>query len=204
MTRRVRGGLPAKFCSALIRLSAVPAPLLVAALVVLGPASAAEGKKTNPVKPPEILARGASLPAPVARMRDAILEAARGGDIEAMRPVLESNELRPVVSFGGEQDAIRYWKENSAKGDGREFLAAMAEVLEMPAAHVNAGAPEEMFVWPYLAELELEKLTPAQQVDLYRLVTPEMAGTMKEFGGYIHYRLGIGKDGTWHFFVAGD
>ncbi|MGE3624847.1 MAG: hypothetical protein AB7G34_00600 [Hyphomicrobiales bacterium] len=197
-------GLPAKFARMFMRISA---GVWLAALLATGAppsASSAEGKKANPAKPPEILMRDAALPAPVARMRDAILEAARGGDIEAMRPVLESNELRPVVSFGGGQDAIRYWKENSATGDGREILAAMIEVLEMPAAHVHAGAPEEMYVWPYLAELELEKLTPAQQVDLYRLVTPETAKTMKDFGGYIHYRLGIGRDGTWHFFVAGD
>jgi hypothetical protein len=61
-----------------------------------------------------------------------------------------------------------------------------------------------MYVWPYLAELPLGKLTSAQQVDLYRLMTHEEIKTMKEFGGYIHYRLGIGRDGTWHYFVAGD
>ncbi|MGD9869121.1 MAG: hypothetical protein AB7U38_14105, partial [Hyphomicrobiales bacterium] len=131
-------GLPAKFARMFMRISA---GVWLAALLATGalpPASSAEGKKANPAKPPEILMRDAALPAPVARMRDAILEAARGGDIEAMRPVLESNELRPVVSFGGGQDAIRYWKENSATGDGREILAARIEVLEMAPAHVHA------------------------------------------------------------------
>jgi hypothetical protein len=35
-------------------------------------------------------------------------------------------------------------------------------------------------------------------------MTPDEAKNMKEFGSYIHYRLGLGPDGTWHFFVAGD
>ena len=41
-----------------------------------------------------------------------------------------------------------------------------------------------MYVWPYLAELPLGKLTSAQQVDLYRLMTHDEVKTMKEFGDY--------------------
>ncbi|MGE0613885.1 MAG: hypothetical protein AB7O70_16215, partial [Hyphomicrobiales bacterium] len=71
-------GLPAKFTRMFMRISA---GVWLAALLATGappPASSAEGKKANPAKPPEILMRDAALPAPVARMRDAILEAARG------------------------------------------------------------------------------------------------------------------------------
>lgn len=153
---------------------------------------------------PEVYSSVAKLPAPVRAMRDAILEAARSGDIEALRPVLESNELKPTVSFGGADDPVEFWKQTSGDGRGREIMAVMSEILEMPFARIDAGTSNEMYVWPYLAELPLEKLTPAQQVDLYRLVTPEELKTMKQFGGYIHYRLGIGRDGTWHYFVAGD
>lgn len=137
-------------------------------------------------------------------MHGAILEAARSGDIETLVPVLEMNELKPTVSFGGSEDPITFWKRTSGDGEGRQILATLSEILEMPYAHVNAGKDEEMYVWPYLAEQSLDKLAPAQLVDLYRLVTPEEVKAMKEFGGYIHYRLGIGRDGTWHYFVAGD
>ncbi|MGI9386706.1 MAG: hypothetical protein ACR2OX_04690 [Methyloligellaceae bacterium] len=145
-----------------------------------------------------------ALPERVRAMRDAILEAARTGDIEEMRPVLESNELMPTVSFGGASDPIAYWKESSGDKKGREILAILVEILEMPFVRLSKGTSNEMFVWPYLAEIDLEKLTPEQEVDLYRLVKPVEVKAMQEFGGYIWYRLGIGPDGTWHFFVAGD
>ena len=145
-----------------------------------------------------------ALPERVRAMRDAILEAARTGDIEEMRPVLESNELMPNVSFGGAKDPIAYWKESSGDKKGREILAILVEILEMPFVRLAKGTSNEMYVWPYLAELDLEKLTPEQEVDLYRLVKPVELKSMREFGGYIWYRLGIGPDGTWHFFVAGD
>lgn len=144
------------------------------------------------------------LPERVRAMYRSILETARAGDVEEMLPVLESNELMPEVSFGGADDPIKYWKESSGDKHGREILAVLVEILSMPYVHVSKGTDNEMFVWPYLAQAELEKLTPAQEVDLYRLVKPTEAKAMREFGGYIWYRLGIGPDGTWHFFVAGD
>lgn len=137
-------------------------------------------------------------------MREMILTAARSGDIEALRPVLETNELKPTISFGGAQDPIRFWKETSGDGQGREIMAVLSEILEMDFVIINAGTSNEMYIWPYLAEMSLAKLNPAQQVDLYRLVTPKQVKAMKDFGGYVHYRLGIGRDGTWHYFVAGD
>jgi hypothetical protein len=56
-------------------------------------------------------------------------------------------------------------------------------------------------VWPYFAELAPDKLTPAQEVELLRLVPAEALGEMKRQGRYTHYKLGIGADGTWHFFL---
>jgi len=153
---------------------------------------------------PQIHSGLAQLPEQVRKMREMILKAARSGDIEALRPVLETNELKPTVSFGGAEDPIRFWKQTSGDGQGREIMAILTEILEMDFVRMDAGTSNEMYIWPYLAELPLDKLTPEQQVDLYRLVTPKQAKAMKEFGGYIHYRLGIGRDGTWHYFVAGE
>jgi hypothetical protein len=153
---------------------------------------------------PEVHSDISVLPDRVADMRNAILEAARSGDIEALRAVLDSNELKPTVSFGGSDDPIKLWKQTSGDGQGREIMAILAEILEMDFARVNAGTSNEMYVWPYLAEMPLGKLTSAQQVYLYRLMTHDDVKTMKEFGGYINYRHGIGRDGTWNYFVSGD
>ena len=180
-------------------------PLACALLcfLIAGPILALETRAAKS-RTPEIHTDLSALPAPVGRMRDRILEAARSGDISALHPVVEMNELKPTISFGGASDPVAYWKQTSGDGQGREIMAIMSEILEMPFARTDAGTSNEMYVWPYLAVLPPDKLTPAQQVDLYRLVTPKEAKTMNEFGSYIHYRLGIGRDGTWHFFVAGD
>lgn len=144
------------------------------------------------------------LPPRVLEMRAAILQAARSGNLEQMRQALEMNEILPVVSFGGETDPIAYWKGISNDGAGYDILSILAEIFSMPFAIVGAGTPEESYVWPYLAELPITQLKPAQQVDLYRLLPHDAIKLMQEKEQYLHYRAGIGKDGTWHYFVAGD
>ncbi len=47
-------------------------------------------------------------------------------------------------------------------------------------------------------------LTPEQKVELFKIVTGADYKDMVDFGAYNFYRLGIGADGTWHFFVTGD
>lgn len=144
------------------------------------------------------------LPPPVARMRAQIIAAARTGDIEKLRPVIEANEMPPIFSFGGEDDAIAYLRSISGDPDGREILAIMIEILEAGYAHLDPGTPQEMYVWPYFHAVPFEVLTPEQEVELYKIITPQDRKGMEDYGGYTFFRLGIGPDGTWHFFVAGD
>jgi hypothetical protein len=140
------------------------------------------------------------LPDPVKRMLESMVEAAQSGDIETMRPVLESNELKPMVSAGAVDDPIAYWKRVSTDGEGREILAAMLDVLSSGYVRVGEGR-EEMFVWPYFAEADLRQLAPAQEVDLYRMMPPRAAATMKRSGRYDYFRIGIAPDGVWHYFL---
>ena len=144
------------------------------------------------------------LPKPVARMREQIIAAAQTGELERLRPVVEVNELPPLVSFGGETDPIAYWREAGGDPDGREIMAIMIEILDSGFVHLDEGTPQEMYVWPYFYALRLDSLTPSQEVELYKLITPHDRQGMEEFGAYNFFRLGIGPDGTWHFFVAGD
>ncbi len=64
-----------------------------------------------------------------------------------------------------------------------------------------AKAEDEMYVWPYFAETDLAKLTPAQEVELYRIVAPSLGVPMKKGGKYSYYRLGISPNGVWHYFL---
>jgi len=148
----------------------------------------------------EVLYDFTALPDPVKHMLMAIAGAAESGNIEAMRPVFESNELKPMVSASFVDDPIAFWKKASADGTGRDLLAAMLNVLS--SGYVRKGqGKDEIFVWPYFAETDLAKLTPAQEVELYRIVPPELALAMKKSGKYSYYRLGVSPSGVWQYFL---
>jgi hypothetical protein len=149
---------------------------------------------------PQVLYDPTKLPDPVQRMLREIILAAESGDIENMRTVLESNELRPMIAPSYVDDPIAYWKKESADGNGRDILAAMLNVLASGFVRVGKGL-DEMYVWPYFAEIDLTKLTPAQEVKFYRVVPPQLAVPMKRSGKYSYYRLGISPKGVWQYFI---
>jgi hypothetical protein len=149
---------------------------------------------------PEVLYDFNALPDPVKRMLTQIAGAAESGNIEAMRTVFESNELKPMVAESFVDDPIALWKRQSADGTGRDVLAAMLNVLSSGYVRVKDGK-DEIFIWPYFAATDLTKLTPAQEVELYRIVPPGLAIAMKQSGVYSYYRLGVSPTGVWQYFL---
>ena len=149
---------------------------------------------------PQVLYDFNALPDPVKRMLEKMATAAQSGEIETMRPVLESNELKPMVAASHVDDPIALWKKQSADGSGRDVLATMLNVMSAGYARVGQGA-DEMYVWPYFAETGLSKLTSSQEVELYRIVPRELVAAMKTSGKYSYYRLGIAPNGVWHYFL---
>ncbi|GEC30065.1 hypothetical protein N181_05265 [Sinorhizobium fredii USDA 205] len=169
--------------------------------------AATETKDAAPevVQPVEVLADVSKIPAPVARMRELIVEAAASGDIERLRPLLGKGPTQTQVSgSGGEEDPIATLKGLSGDQDGVEILAILLDVLSTGFVLADKGTPEEAYVWPYFAEKPLASLTPPEKVDLFRLVTAGDFAGMEELGNYNFYRVGITPDGQWKFFVAGD
>jgi hypothetical protein len=187
--------------------------------VYCGPAGALEkrapapqtqdkGLSQPPAKGPALSsAKEKPLPSQVEEMRQAILAAALSGRVEELRVPLDWNEMKPDVTPDVKDDPIAYWKKVSGDGEGREVLAALANMLQMRPAAVPLGKDPEnnlIYVWPYLAEAKLDALSPAEQVDLLRLVNPEAAKTMRETKKWTWWRLVIGADGTWHSFKKGE
>jgi len=148
---------------------------------------------------PKVLHDMGALPDSVQRMLREIILAAQTGKIAEMRPVLESNELKPMVAAAHVDDPIVYWKEQSVDGTGRDVLGAMLNILSSGFVLTGKGR-DSMYVWPYLAEADLTKLTPAEEVELYRIVPPKRAQAMMKKGAYTYYRLGISPEGVWHYF----
>lgn len=161
-------------------------------------------QSTKPAAPPEIITDLSRLPVAVARMRERILAAARSGDLQQLVAVMQSNATMPVFSFSNEKDPAEYWRRNYPDSEGVELLSILIGILESGFVHAEPGTPQEVYLWPYFARMPLASLTPEQKVELFRLVTGSDFKEMVEFGAYQFYRLGIGPDGAWHFFVAGD
>ena len=158
----------------------------------------------NPAGTPEIITDLSVLPAPVARTRERILAAAQSGDLQKLLTVMQMNETMPIFSFSNESDPVAFWKSNYPDSDGVEVLSILVTILQTGFTHVDKGTPQEMYLWPYFTRMPLKNLTPEQKVELFRVITGSDYKDMLDFGAYSFYRLGIGPDGTWHFFVAGD
>lgn len=166
------------------------------------PAAPPRAGPTQPARP--ALERDLSpLPPLVAAMRERILEAARSGDPERMRIAIERNETPPVLLRGRRGDAVALLKEKSADPDGRDILARLIGVLEAPHARLHPGRPQEMFVWPGHAERDLAALTPEEIVELLRAVPYAVLRDSLDKKAYQGDRIGIGPDGTWHYFITG-
>jgi hypothetical protein len=141
-----------------------------------------------------------ALPDPIKNTLQHIVEAAQNGNIDEMLPVLQENELPPMLAAAAVSDSIAFWRKASVDGEGRDILAAMLNVFSSGFVRTGEGK-DAMYVWPYFAETDLTKLTPAQEVELYRIVPPAQALEMEKAGKYTYYRAGIGSDGVWHYFL---
>lgn len=153
---------------------------------------------------PDIRYDEAALPQAVRDVRRKIIEATKTGDVESLRPIIEANEEPPAFPGDDGGDPIAALKLLSGDEQGREILAILQEVLEAGYVHVDAGTPQEMYIWPYFTRVPLANLTGPQLVELFRLVTAGDFADMQDKGVYSFYRAGIAPDGTWRFFEDGD
>ena len=193
-----------------IRLGVLVA-LTVAVLVHSVPAGLAKKAQNNPATapatktvPPTVAPASLEpLPPAVTEMRDTILAAVRSGNIEDLKPALQWNEMPPVIATTAVDDPIAHWKSVSGDGQGREILAILENLFAAGHAVLPVGRDVEnnkLFVWPRFAEMDLSKLRPEDEVQLYRLVTPAEVKTMIAKKRWLGYRLAIGAEGTWHTF----
>src|SRR5467141_427021 len=118
--------------------------------------------------------------------------------------VMQANPTLPVFSFSEDKDPIAFWKANYPDSEGIEVLSILVTLLETGFVRVDDGTGQETYVWTYLVRMSLKALTPQQRVELFRIITGADYKDMTAFGAYSFYRLGIGADGSWQFFVAGD
>lgn len=169
------------------------------------PNGATQGADDPDAPLPEILYDLEKLPEPVRRMRQLILDAAKTGDIEKLRALIGTGDDATQLSLAEvEGDAIEFLRGLSGDTEGQEILAILEEVLTSGYVHLDPGTPQELYAWPYFFAMPLEKLTPEQRVELFKIVTAGDYEDMRNYGTYTFYRAGIAPDGQWVFFVAGE
>ncbi len=154
--------------------------------------------------PAEIIRDLSTLPAPVKALREKLVEAAASGDIERLRPLIEGTPKPPQIMNNESDDPIDTLKNFSGDPEGQEILAIMLDLLATGAARIDAGTPDEAYVWPYFTGKPLSELTPPERVELLRIVTAGDLMGMEETGNYNFYRIGISPDGQWKFMAGGD
>lgn len=149
----------------------------------------------------------AALPARVREMRALLLAAARSGDIEELRPVVERNETMPIFASGPQRprtfaDAIDFLKARSFDGAGRETLALIAAILEQPYVRVTRG-PVVTYAWPSFALAPPAAPTDDERAQMWRCVRFSAFASAPEAAPPAVERIGVGADGTWHYFWSG-
>jgi hypothetical protein len=168
------------------------------------PASAPSPSAQTSEKTPKGQVYTGTLPPNVIDMREMILAAVHSGRIEDLQAAIDQNELPPEGGAPQGTGLIEHLRKTSADGAGREMLAILDNLLKSEPTLLPIGRDAEnngVYVWPAVAEADLEKLTPAQEVSLYRLMPVAQAKAMIAAKKWSWWRLAIGADGTWLTFL---
>lgn len=144
-----------------------------------------------------------ALPAPVAKMREAIRAAAAARDYGALGKLTDPSMF--TYSFGDEGgDPVKYWE--SVDAEGTDIRTTIVALLDMSCAVVEEEDSKE-YVWPAAAEVPYAELTAEEKAALEKLYPGKVEDQYVEgtsTGYYASWRLYIDEDGHWASFVAGD
>jgi hypothetical protein len=138
-----------------------------------------------------------ALPGPVAEKHEAIVDAAHALDYEELKTLLDPKTF--TYSFGEGGDPIGYWRRLVEQGEMPILGDYLPTVLAMPWARQGP-----LYVWPSAHAKKPSRWTQEDRKALERLYTEEEIRQFERAGSYLGWRVGIRKDGTWLFFVAGD
>ncbi len=134
------------------------------------------------------------LPEPVAATRRQLARLAASCDYEGLAEL--AREHGTTLSFGDASDPVDFWVAEGRQGE--DPLEILARVLATtPAQDTEAG----YWAWP---AAHLDPGDEGSWAELERIFGPETVGDLRQYEGYLGWRVGIADDGTWWFFVAGD
>lgn len=173
-------GLAAISIAALAACDAPLPPQTVGAAVVAPPPA------ENPL--PDAVA------ATVARLREV---AATGSYRDLARMASETPGFRSNAGGMSHQD---YWYLKLRTGD---WPMAQVERLLSYRYALTETPRGKVYVWPWLATLSGEEITPAAGREIDRMLGEGQADALRQGDIWPGYVLGIAEDGTWLYFVSG-
>jgi hypothetical protein len=137
------------------------------------------------------------LPQAVVMTRQAILDAAQAQDWDALRELIPDRGF--TFSFGGERDPIRYWQMLESEG----HVPVVGDILPSVLG-TEPGRSRGVYIWPAQAAEDPADWDEEDLEALRQIHADEDIRSFQEIGLYVGWRVGIDRDGTWVFFVAGD
>lgn len=127
-----------------------------------------------------------------------------------LREIAATGTYRDMARLAGETPGFRsnsagmthqeYWYLKMRAGD---WPMAQAEKLLSYRFAIADSPIGKVYIWPWMARLKPEEITPAAARDIDRLLGPGQADLLRAGKPWPGYVLGIAEDGTWLYFVSG-
>jgi hypothetical protein len=160
-------------------------------------AAACDNGEEQAARPQTTQPTGVELPAAVADKREAVVAAAHALDYNRLETLLDPATFS--YSFGESGDPIGYWRRLEQEGHVPILGDYLPVILGGPFARRG-----DIYVWPSVYGKKSARWTSDERRWLRNFYSEEEIRNFEQIGDYLGWRVGIRKDGTWLFFVAGD
>jgi hypothetical protein len=170
--------------------------VLLLSLLALAVAGCGESESSSPGGTTTAPAKD-QLPGPVAEKKEAIVDAAHALDYDGLEALVDTTNF--TYSFGESGHPARYWRRMEEEAEVPILGDFLPTVLAMPWAKLGP-----VYVWPSVHAKKPSRWTEQERKALEQLYTEKEIRRFERAGSYLGWRAGIGEDGTWLFFVAGD
>lgn len=168
------------------------------------------------------LAAACDPPSASAPLGAAVVEPPPQAHVEAPLPpavVATVAQLREIGANGSYRDMAKLadqtprFRSNNAEMSHRDYwylkmragdwpMAQMERLLGFPHA-VRPGEGGNIYIWPRLATVPPDDITPAVAREIDRMLGEGQAEAIRNGEVWPGYVLGIAEDGTWLYFVSG-
>jgi hypothetical protein len=176
-------------------LGATAFPLPSSLQPVPSPTPSASVSEPSPVQPPPVDVT--AVPPATAETARLIYDGVLDQDFELLASLLDPMTF--VYNFDDGSNPIPEWRNDPM------VLDAIPAILALPPA-----APREIkgygtfYIWPYLVDTDLSRLTDLEREDLAGLGFSERdIESMADYGGYTGPRLAIDENGLWRNYITG-